>query len=180
MIQKQLEEVFGVSFTEVEDITALRQFHHANAYCVDKAGALLGLCATEIQLETLEVPDYPALAYLNLCENKNLREVRFKAALAQLIHLDLSDGGLVSLKMQVGFEQLAWLDVARNELRQLVLQGTFTKLKYLDLSNNQLTDFSAHQFSLFPALEHLFLQKNKLPSAKQAATNESGSCLAFM
>lgn len=180
MIKKQLETLFGVSFTLVDSLPTLRQFHYTNAYCLDEAGALYGLCVTDLTVENLEIPDFPALVYLNLSDHKLLRKLYFSTALAHLEHLDLSDGGLTTLKLQPGFKQLRWLDVSRNNLAALTLQGQFNALHYLDLSDNALKDFPGQRLAQFPQLAHLFLQKNDLPSAKQSAATASGSCLAFM
>ncbi|MEM9928314.1 MAG: COR domain-containing protein [Bacteroidota bacterium] len=182
MLKQELEAVFKVPFTEVDDLWILRQFHHANAYCVDEDGAIYGLAATELaeEVDTLKIPTSEGLVYLNLSGNKGLTQLNFTQPLGHLQHLDVSDTGLQELSLQAGFHRLVWLDAARSALRVVSLLGDYPDLRHLDLARNQLHDFSAHNLVKFPQLERLYLYGNPLVSSKQEAATERGSCLTFL
>lgn len=181
MIGEHLFQLFGTAFRQVDTLQEVRQFAQPNTFCLDAAGALYGLTATELTVEEVEIPLFPNLVYLNLSGNAALKQVRFERALSSLVHLDVSASGLTQLKLPAGFDQLAYLDASRNALQSAVLLGRYPRLCHLDLANNVLKEFSPHQLTHFPKLERLYLKDNTtLPSAKQEAATERGSCLAFM
>lgn len=180
--QAVLEKLFDAPFEPAADIKTLRQFHAPNAYCCDEAGTTItGICATALKKETLHLPAFPALQYLNITGNESLRELEFSKALPALVHLDISDNGLSgSLKLPGGFDSLLWLDASRNQLEDFMPIGRLGHLAHLDLSGNQLSEFSAHLLTRLPSLKRLFLNENPLSSSKMAASERSGSCLSFL
>ncbi|MDZ4704384.1 MAG: COR domain-containing protein [Saprospiraceae bacterium] len=176
-----LKTLFGVSFEEQSDLTALRQFFAPNAFCCNKAREVIGICATKLDVGELSLPALPDLQYLNLGNNEQLKKLEFQAALPALEHLDVSDSGLEGeLKFPAGFDRLRWLDASRNKLKTFILVGQLAQLRHLDLSDNQLNEFSAHLLVRFPKLVQFFLKGNPLTSAKRQAADVSGSSLSFM
>ena len=159
---QQLEKIFGTTFKKQADLTALRQFHANNAYCLNEHEEVIGLCFCENKVKALEFPgDLRALSklqYLNLSDNRSLKRLQIDTVLSELKHLDISDSGLEELKLPAGFKNLQWLDASRNQLRTVEFTGGLPALSYLDLTGNQLDFLSLHARKL----EYLYLNNNKL------------------
>lgn len=183
-VAQQLEQIFGVSFTEKENILELRQFHENNTFCCNEEGMVIGLCACENDFETRTVPNIPLLAplqYLNFSDNSSLRSLKIEPGFSQLQHIDLSDCKLRQFQLFDGFKALRWLDLSRNELEQFNTKSKLRVLEYLDLSNNQLSDFKTQDLlPKLPALKSIYLKNNPLPESKRNSVDKVGNCLGFI
>lgn len=179
---QQLEQLFGVPFHPKDSLTALRQFEHNNAFCLDESGAIIGLCAcgndwSQLELPTEELQD---LIYLNLADNESMEDLQFDGPLPSLQWMDVSDGALQSLKIPDGCHQLRMIDASRNQITQWVPGGQFPELLHLDLSNNRLSDFPVSLLDKFPLLQRIYLKENPLPDSKKSFVEQQANCLSFL
>ncbi len=180
---QRLEQIFGLSFHPVSSIQMLRQFHYPNAFCTNEEGDIVGICAIKnegVELNISIPRDLNRLQYLNLSSNNSLTSLEFESTMAELEHLDMSDGKLKSLKIPAGCHKLRWLDVSRNEMESFVMMGECRSLVHLDLSNNVLRNFKGELMSKFPDLERLYLKNNPLPDSKKSSVEKQANCIHFM
>lgn len=207
-----LEEAHGLSISAVEDMALPEFLRYGrreqvrNQYLME-GGQLIGLklrsngdklrhfdvprsalqelralILTENALESLVLPDMPALEYLDISDNQPLTTLRLEGTLPRLRELDASDSGLSALRLphcpalekldvsrnaigDFGFESacpaLRWLDLSGNEgLRKVTLPGGFSQLTYLHLSECGLEQLDIKE--VLPKLQVLDLEKTRL------------------
>ncbi|MBK6948156.1 MAG: leucine-rich repeat domain-containing protein [Haliscomenobacter sp.] len=160
-IQQTLSRVFGVSFTQLPDLTELRQYRHPNAFCCDARGELLGVFSSENACTALRIPaGWQHLEYLNVSDNKGLQSLAFEAPLPRLQHLDASGCQLEVLRIPAGFRALKNLYLQKNRLKTLNLEEGSPNLQLLDASGNELE--TLHLPEGFSSLAYLFLMDNAL------------------
>ena len=100
---------------------SFRGEHRPQSCLLDAQGQVIGLILVETDLEELSLPALPALQYLCVCGNKNLRSVQFEGEYPQLVHVDLSGNALESLDLRISLPKLTNLNICKNKIAELNL-----------------------------------------------------------
>lgn len=141
---------------------SFRGEHRPQSCLLDADGRVIGLILVGTGLEELSLPALPALQYLCVCGNTNLRSVQFGGEYPRLVHVDLSGNALTRLKIKVQFQALEYLSICKNRIDSLNLDIVLPELRELDASNNQIKNWDRFIIDKLPSVEYVFLDENPL------------------
>ena len=159
-VQAELKKVFGVEFEEKKDMASVIGYESSNTFCTNDTGAIMAIHSSENAYRKIRIPKtWTELQFLDVSDNKNLRQVDFEGPLPKLTHFDASDSVLEELNFPAGFEDLKWLDASRNQLQGFTMEGAFPSLNYLDVSDNQIAVLDIPNC---PALQEIYAQENEI------------------
>lgn len=176
---KWLEETFQVQFEQKTNVQLLRQFRTNNAFCYDndKDQNIIGLCVTENDWTSLDIPTHQLqqLQYLNLSDNTSLQTINFLGSLPMLQHLDVSDCQLKQLVLEEDFSQLEDLYLQGNQLKKLEIWGKMPQLRLLDVSRNKGLSTLPERLFQFPKMKHLFVYESPILFAEENLSEFRGN-----
>ncbi len=179
MQAQQLKQIFGIAFQPQDSILALRQFHHANAFCCNAAGEVIGISATENNFSSLSLPlqGLEKLEYLNLSDNKELATLKFAGALPLLQHLDVSSCGLKALELPAGFAALQDVYAACNRysLKHIRMAGNFPELRLLDVAENEALTSLPARLADCPKLEMVYVKGSPIRLGEEDLSGAEGN-----
>ena len=172
-----LKEIFKVDFEEQSNIFTLRQFEHKNAFCCNKKGDIIGICACENDFTNLKISaqHFKQLEYLNLSDNNSLLSVEFDMALPQLVHVDVSDCALSTIQLPKGFIQLKDIYLQGNSLIEVILKGKYPQVRLLDIANNDKLQTIPENLIQFPKLENVFVKGSPILLGEENLSETNGN-----